>query len=372
MDKRSIIITILAVVFAHVFVLSLVLLPGCSNADTTSGAVSSVKKAPGKAVEQPQPATDTAAGDTASEKTEAPSPVAVPAKKKNQLQKAKSPGPLSDAKAVNGKILDLKDWSKKTPRNYNRVCGILIDLNSRRVLWQLNPDKQVPIASLTKIMTLLLAYETLHQPTCELDLDTLITITPEARKVPPSGVGFRPEEKSFPLRSLMIAAAIKSANDATYLIAQTFGNGSADQFVEGMNDRALELGMTRTKFYNPHGLPGRYEKRPDNVSTVRDLARLCEAYLTFPELHQWSSTTVATFRVPNDLITHNNLLKKGKFHTPGVSGIKTGYTSNAGLCLAAVCDRDGRRLLAIVTGFNSGADRDRFTKNLLEWGYKQR
>lgn len=366
MDKRSIIFTVLVVVFVHVFVLLLVLLPGCSNTNAAQGVAGSGTKAPGSTGEGPAQSLPDEA-----QQTSAATPSAAPAKKKI-FSKAKKPGPLSDTGAVNGRILELKTWNKRSPRNYNRVCGILVDLNSRRILWQLNPDKQVPIASLTKIMTLLLAYETLHQPNCELNLDSEIAITPEARVVPPSGVGFRPSEKSFPLRSLMIAAAVKSANDTTYLIAQTFGNGSADRFVEGMNIRAQELGMSRTKFYNPHGLPGKNEGKPDNTSSVRDLVYLCEAYLTFPELHQWSSTRVASFRVPNDLISHNNLLIKGKFHTKGVSGIKTGYTNNAGLCLAAVCDRNGRRLLAIVTGFNSGADRDSFTKNLLEWGYNQK
>lgn len=356
MDKRSIFITILTVVFIHIFLLVLVLLPGCNSTEKT---VADGNNTGSRERSEPDTESNTP-------------PAATPEEEGRSFTKAPPAASLSSAGAVNGKILDLKVWSQKSPRNYNRVCGILVDLNDRRILWQLNPDKQVPIASLTKLMTLLLAFETTLQPNCALDLDSEIKITPEARKVPPSGVGFRPAEKKFPLRSLMVAAAVKSANDATYLIAQAFGNGSAERFVGGMNARALELGMTRTKFYNPHGLPGKNEGKPDNISTVRDLVRLCEAYLTFPELHQWSSTTVATFRVPNDLSSHNNLLKKGKFHTPGVSGLKTGYTNNAGFCLAAVCDRDGRRLLAIVTGFNSAADRDRFTKNLLEWGFKQK
>lgn len=364
MDKRSIIITVLTVISVHVFVLLLVLLPGCSNTESVTD----------KSVEPPPPAPQQLDGATVSDSKPRPEPQSEPTPKirRSSQEKAKRPRSVSAAGAINGKILDLKNWSRKSPRNYDRVCGILIDLNSRKILWQLNPDKQVPIASLTKIMTLLLSYEMLQQPQCAITLDTEIEITPQARKIPPSGVAFRANEKSFPLNRLMKAAAVKSANDATYLIAQTFGNGSADAFVKQMNERARELGMYRTKFYNPHGLPGKNEGKPDNVSSVRDLAILSEAYLTFPELHEWSSSTTATFRTKNDLISHNNLLKKGKYHTPGVSGLKTGYTSNAGLCLSAVCDREGRRLLAIVTGFNSAADRDNFTKNLLEWGYRQK
>lgn len=366
MDKRGIIITVLAVVFVHIFVLLLVLLPGCSNTSTTNESVAPLFPP----LQQPPVEADSSVTANTPPPAEPKQETTVAARR--FLEKAKRPGSLTSTGAVSGRILDLKNWNKKSPKNYSRVCGILVDLNSRRVLWQLNPDKQVPIASLTKIMTLLLSYEMLHQPQCNITLDSEIEITPQARKIPPSGVAFRPAEKSFPLRKLMAAAAVKSANDATYLIAQTFGNGSADQFVELMNKRARELGMYQTKFYNPHGLPGKNEGKPDNVSSVRDLVILSEAYLTFPELHQWSSSTTATFRTKNDLISHNNLLKKGRFHTPGVSGIKTGYTNNAGLCLAAVCDRNGRRLLAVVTGFNSAADRDRFTKNLLDWGFRQK
>lgn len=358
MDKRGITITVLAVVFVHVFLLVLVLLPGCSGTVPDGGQTGGFPK-------KAEPAS--------AAKKSSPTPE-VKAKKPERtgLPKAGRPAPLSAKNARSGPILDLKIWNSKQPKNYSRVCGILIDLNSRRILWQLNPEKAVPIASLSKIMALLVSYEALQSDDCLLSLDSEIEITPEARKVPPSGVGFRPEEKAFPLRKLMEAAAVKSANDATLLIAQTFGNGDAEAFVKMMNDRALELGMTKTQFYNPHGLPGRLENKPDNVSSVRDLANLCEAYLTYPQLHKWSSTTAATFRTKNDLVSHNHLLIKGPFHTPGVSGIKTGYTINAGLCLAAVCDRKGRRLLAIVTGFNSAADRDRFTKNLLEWGFEQK
>ncbi|MBO5960008.1 MAG: D-alanyl-D-alanine carboxypeptidase, partial [Lentisphaeria bacterium] len=380
-DKSGIIVTILAVVFIHVLVLSLALLPGCSSetqteyrSETVESTVSDfsfsnketkiTKTAEKPAVEPVKKASSLF--------SPAPEPKALSLPKpKIRVPLAKQPAPLNANSAVNGRILDLQTWHKKNPRNVSRVCGILIDLNSRKILWQHNAEKAVPIASLTKIMTLMLAYEKLQSPDCQIDLDTEIRITPEARVVPPSGVMFRKEEISFPLRKLMIASAVKSANDATYLIAQTFGNGSADRFVEMMNSRARELGMNRTTYHNPHGLPGKADRKPDNTSSIRDLAILCEAYLQYPELHEWSSMAAATFRVKNDLVNHNRLLRSGKFNTQGVSGIKTGFTLNAGTCLAAYCERNGRRMLAIMTGFNSAADRDTFAKNLLEWGYKK-
>lgn len=377
MDKRGIIITILAVVSIHALVLVLALLPGCAGSTTRSDAIQTESHKESGAGTSPAADLFFTGSNTpapaAAEPQHKSGPAAAPrAVRTPRVPLAKQPRPVSSANAVDGRILDLKIWHKKNPRNVNRVCGILVDLNSRKVLWQLNPTKVVPIASLSKIMSLIVAYEILQDPRCPIDLDTEIEITPEARKVPPSGVMFKPDEKSFPLRKLMMSMAVKSANDSTYLIAQTFGNGSADEFVRLMNAKAKKLGMKNTTFHNPHGLPGKEEGKPDNTSTARDLLILCEVYLQYPQLCEWSAKRTADFRGESDLISHNHLLKGGKHHVPGVTGIKTGFTNNAGTCIAVICERDNRRLLAILTGFNSPADRDRFAKSLIEWGYKQK
>lgn len=254
---------------------------------------------------------------------------------------------------------------------YPKITGIMIDLNTHKVLWQKDSLKKVPIASLSKIMSLIVAYESMLSGENRLHFDTQIPITGDARNVPPSGVAFKPEEKSFSLRKLMLASAVKSANDATYLIAQAFGNGDADQFVKKMNQRAAELGMEKTVFYNPHGLPGR-TKAKDNQSTATDVARMCEVYLSYPELREWASMRTATFRTKGDLVNHNNLLPGARFACQGVSGIKTGFTNRAGFCLATICTRNGRTLLAVVTGFSSAKERDTYVRSILNWGFKQK
>jgi len=250
-----------------------------------------------------------------------------------------------------------------------KATGILVDLDSRKVLWHKESNRSVQIASMTKLMTLLLAYEMIHEDGSKLTMDSEIPITKEARKVPPSGVAFQLNEVSFPLRKLMQAAAVKSANDATYLIAQTVCGGSAEKFVAEMNSRARALGMNSAQFFNPHGLNEKSGKR-DNRCSVLDMVRLCEAFLTYPEIADMTSIRFGEFRKPMDMMNHNLLLPGARTQCKGVCGLKTGFTQRAGYCVAALCVRDGRRLLAVVTGFSTQKERDEFTRGLLNWGFK--
>ena len=159
------------------------------------------------------------------------------------------------------------------------------------------------------------------------------------------------------------------------LIAQHAGGGKADVFVEAMNRKAAALGMKRTRFFNPNGLPGR-TREEDNCSSAEDMVRLCEAFMHHPQLMQWASLRVAEFRTPGEknylkLYNHNNLLPGAKFGAEGVTGLKTGFTNRAGFCIAATCTRQGRTLLAIVTEYPDSKGRDTFTRTLLNWGFKQ-
>lgn len=294
-----------------------------------------------------------------------------PAKPQSQSLRpraAQPGGPLIWQGAVTGNLKGVPPLAGITKE---KSTGILVDLESRRVLWHKESNRPVAIASMTKIMTLMLAYEMIHEKGSAFTLESEIPVTKEARAVPPSGVAFQANEKSFPLEKLMTAAAVKSANDASFLIAQALGGGSADRFVERMNARAQQLGMTGTHFFNPHGLNGKTGKL-DNRSSVRDMVRLCEAFLAYPELSRLTSMRFATFRTKNDLVNHNLLLPGARTQCKGVCGIKTGFTQRAGYCVAALCERDGRRLLAVVTGFSTQRERDEFTRALLEWGFKNR
>ena len=254
------------------------------------------------------------------------------------------------------------------------TAGILIDMDTKKVLWSKNPTKEIPIASLTKIMTIMLSYEIAVDEASPYTLKTMIPVTPEAIRTEPSKVDFKKGEE-FSIDELLLAASVRSANDAAHLLAEHIGCGDAARFIEDMNRRAKEIGMTHTVYFNAHGLPGK-SREFDNHSTPEDLARLCLVFRQYPHLMNLAGLRTAPFREKGSpgyqlLENHNNLLPGGKKGTLGVNGIKTGYTKRAGCCVAATCTRSGHNLLAVVTGFPSSADRDNFVQLLLDWGYEK-
>lgn len=240
--------------------------------------------------------------------------------------------------------------------------GILVDPATRKVLWAKSADKAVPIASMTKMMTMLLTEEAILAG--RITRDTVIPVTVDAYKIGGSQVWLDPKE-SFPLSELMKAIAIKSANDAAYLVGEYLGNGDVGAFVKEMNRRAKELGMTKTVFYETHGL-GDSQKR-NNLASAHDMVILGEHLLNYPETMRLAATRMDTFRNgKTELKNHNNLVYN---RVAGVTGLKTGYTSASGFCVTITCERGGRKLLACVTGFKSAKERDAFCKALLDWGY---
>ena len=252
------------------------------------------------------------------------------------------------------------------------TAGLLVDMDTNKVLWAKNPSKPVPVASLTKIMTIMLAYEIAMDDSSPYTLQSLIPVTPEAINTEASKVYFKKGEM-FTIDELLIAASVRSANDAAHLLAEHLGGGKADKFIEDMNRRAKEVGMTHTTYFNAHGLPGK-TKALDNQSSCEDVARLCLVFRNYPYLMELAGKRTAPFREKGSpdyilLQNHNNLLPGAKTAAPGVNGIKTGFTNRAGFCVAASCERGGRNLLAVATGFPSAADRDNFIRVLLDWGY---
>lgn len=273
--------------------------------------------------------------------------------------------PLDYRYALRGKIPAL-------PLSASAETGILVDLNTRYVLWAKNPDTPHPIASMTKIMTLLLAYEDILSARGGITMDTPVKVSRAAALVNESQV-YLDERETFTLRDLMKATSIKSANDAAWLIAERLGGGDASGFVKRMNLYASALGMRHTRFFNPHGLPGKNAKS-DNVSSPADMVILTEHTLLYPQLMEWASTRSADFREPGAkghiiMRNHNNLLPGARNACKGVDGLKTGFTNRAGFCITATCERSGRRLVAVLTGFRNLRERDRFAASLIDWGY---
>jgi len=246
------------------------------------------------------------------------------------------------------------------------TAGIAVDLDSRQVLWAKNPRQPVPIASMTKMMTALLAFEDIAARP-DLEYGTMVQVTPAAMKVGGSQV-YLDVRESFPLEELLKTIMISSANDSSHLIAEFLGHGDVHGFVRRMNERAVRLRLGGTRFHNPHGLPGA-SAAEDNVGTPEAMVVLAEHLLDIPDAVSWASTRIDFFRKDTDkpfqLTNHNRLVGE----CPGVNGMKTGFIQRSGFCTTITCERGGRRIACCVTGFPSRKERDDFVRRLLDWCY---
>ncbi len=233
---------------------------------------------------------------------------------------------------------------------------LLFDPGNGKVLYAEDQDDQWHPASLTKIMTAYLTFEALKSG--RLTLEQKITVSENAHVLPPSKVGL-PVGAEMKVDLAIRALIVKSANDVAMMLAEAIG-GSEEAFVKQMNDTALRLGMTRTHFINPHGLPA-----PEQITTARDLAKLSRAVLAdFPE--QASLWSLADMQIGRRrLRTHNGLLKT----YDGADGLKTGFICDSGYNVVASASRDGRKLVAVVLGESSGRDRSVRAASLLQHGF---
>jgi D-alanyl-D-alanine carboxypeptidase len=164
---------------------------------------------------------------------------------------------------------------------------------------------------------------------------------------------------------------IQSANDAAYLVARTVGGGSVERFVEMMNAKAAELGMTRTRFRTPNGLPVPSHRIAEgDLTTPRDFARLCRYLLLHTDILRYTSVKSRSFGLgrrfpPTMMNNHNNLLGR----ISGVDGLKTGFTVGAGFCLAATAHRDGHRLIVVMMDCPDSRSRDLRVSELITRGF---
>lgn len=240
----------------------------------------------------------------------------------------------------------------------NCRAAVLIEPESGRVLYEKSPDEKMPIASITKLMTLLLTFEAVHGG--KLTLDTLVPISEHACHMGGSQIWLEPGEQ-FTLDEMLRAICVSSANDAAVAVAELVG-GSEPAFVEQMNARAAELGMTNTTFRNACGLD-----TEGHLSTARDVAVLsCYILNTCPELLHYTGIWTDSLRNgQTQLVNTNKLLKRYS----GITGLKTGTTSGAGVCISASAVRDGLILIAVILGSPSSADRFNAATTLLDYGF---
>lgn len=240
----------------------------------------------------------------------------------------------------------------------NCRAAILVEQESGRVLYEKNADEQVPIASITKVMTLLLTFEAIHDG--RLTMDTLVPVSEHAYHMGGSQIWLEPGEQ-FTLDEMVRAICVSSANDAAVAVAELVG-GSEPAFVEQMNARAAQLGMEHTTFHNACGLD-----TAGHLSTARDVAVMSREILnTCPEVLHYSGIWTDSLRGgQTQLVNTNKLLKRYS----GITGLKTGTTSGAGVCISASATRDGLHLIAVILGAPSSADRFNAATTLLDYGF---
>lgn len=238
-------------------------------------------------------------------------------------------------------------------------AAMVMDARTGEVLHSRNADTQLHPASLTKMMTLYIAFEAIKRG--EISPDTVVTITSKAAAEPPSKLGLRAGQK-IKFRYLIRAAAVKSANDAATAIGIAI-SGSEAAFARRMNRTAKALGMTRTQFKNAHGLT-----ENGHLSTARDMTTLGRhLFFDHPQYYNLFSriTTDAGVRAVSN--TNRRFLNSYK----GADGIKTGYTRAAGFNLVASAERGGERIITTVFGGQSTASRNAKVAELMDLGFRR-
>ena len=249
------------------------------------------------------------------------------------------------------------------------------------MLFQANADSAAYPASVTKLMTLLLVLEDVEAG--KYDFSTSIVATDEATRLSePSWLDLRPGQ-SMTVDDLLTALMVKSANDAAIALG-VHSAGSFDAFVARMNARAKELGMTRTRYYNPNGLPPvsrdgnkvrRYPWKEFNVSTCSDQLKLALELVKRPQVFRYTSQKIASVTdgsgQKQEFVNHNNLMVKNRqkvFNPDGteaVDGLKTGYIDAGGSSIILTGKRGDSRAIVIVLGSASAKERDESAGRLL-------
>ena len=251
-----------------------------------------------------------------------------------------------------------------TPNIASRT-GILVDYHSGEVLYELDPDAQIYPASMTKIMTSIVAFDLIKKN--KISFEDEFTISDNAWRLSQEGYSsmFIMVNDQVSIEDLLRGIIIASGNDACVALAEGIA-GSEENFAQMMNEKADEIGMTSTNFTNASGI-----NDPDNVSTVRDIA-LMSAYLikNYPEFYTlFKEKTFTWDRTGGEPIKQGNrnpLLYKNV----GVDGVKTGYLAVEKYSLASSMKKNDRRVIAVVSGFETKNARSSQSLKLLNWGFR--
>lgn len=259
------------------------------------------------------------------------------------------------------------------------VGAISVSADTGKVLFEDRADAEAYPASVTKLMTAFLVLDDVRDG--KVALSDAVTASPTRSRTDrhlrqPSCIGLK-EGESMPVDQLLLVLLVHSANDAAIFLAEKCA-GSTEAFVARMNEKAKSLGMTRTHYYNPNGLPPPPwdKERKFNTSTCRDLVKLALALLReHPEILKYTSVKVCDVRLPNGQpfkrVNHNNVMVKDKLKiinpdgSEAVDGLKTGYIDAGGSSVILTGVRRGKRAIAIVLGSATAKERDEKARDLL-------
>lgn len=238
--------------------------------------------------------------------------------------------------------------------------AVLMDPQTGEILWEQNQHERYYPASMTKLMTMVIAMDMVAAGQAEL---TENVVTSERAESFGGSEVFLETGETFSLEEMLIAIAVVSANDAAVAVAEHLA-GSEEAFVTLMNEKAKELGLSNTNFTNCHGLHD-----PENYTSAHDMAVIARYALKYPEIRQWTSIKQYTFREePLSILDNTN---KMLYWYPGTDGFKTGFTDAAGLNLVSTVEKDNFRLIAVVMGVE--IPRGNFTESMkiYNYAYKQ-
>ncbi|MCR3922881.1 MAG: D-alanyl-D-alanine carboxypeptidase [Firmicutes bacterium] len=251
-----------------------------------------------------------------------------------------------------------------TDFEFQSGAQLLVDVHSRQVLYENNAHEKLYPASVTKVMTMVLAMEALESG--KVTLADMIPVSEKAAAHGGSQIFLSPGDR-ISFEDLMIGIAVGSANDGAWAMAE-FLAGSVETFAEQMNAKAQELGMENTNFVNPHGLHDE-----NHYTTAYDIALMSMELLRYPKMHEWMTIWMdeefLKGKIKKEegvfLSNSNNLIR----YYDGADGVKTGFTDEAGNCVSATAKRGETRLLAVIMKAQGRPILFDEARTLLDWGF---
>lgn len=242
----------------------------------------------------------------------------------------------------------------------NTKASILIDMDSQQILYDNNSTARMPVASIVKLMTIMLTFE--HIESGAISLEDKVMVSEKASGMGGSQV-FLDANSEYELGELLKSVIVCSANDSSVALAEHI-SGSESSFVNLMNSRAGEMGLENTNYINCTGLPAN-----NQYSSALDVAKILRNVLSYEKYHEYSSIWLENFQHPSGRTTEmTNTNRLSRFYE-GCIGGKTGSTSEAGYCLAVSAKRNNLSLISVVLGANTTKERFKGASDLLNYGF---